>query len=494
MSPDLPDPLRVLFLASEADPFFKVGGLGDYAGSLPGALKTVSRQQGQTLDIRVGLPLHHDIHTDNSELLKLPSLRVAKRVGFSKGSAFLLKHAEIPHYFIRRASASLKGTTVYSTSPIQDAQKFVFFSLASLELAHRLAWQPHIIHANDWHTAVAVYQCARLRHNQPFFKAARTLLVIHNLPFMGAGSEDVLTEFGIPPVDETILPEWSRHFPLVLGLAAADRIAAVSPSYARELRQSKYSNGLKDFFIQRAPRTSGILNGIDTQVWNPAGDAHLARPFSAEQIESRAENKRAILHQVAFSQAESHPLLVLISRLDIQKGIDLLLSLIPRILDQSWNLIVLGTGNAQYEQAFSQLQSEHPQRLRFFGEFNTSLAHQLYAAGDILLMPSRYEPCGLSQMIAMRYGCLPVACAVGGLRDTIRAESDAHRTGYLFKPAALTAFEAAVRQALQDYRDPLRWRQFQLNAMRRDYSWRKSALQYLRLYREIMEPTQQESG
>jgi len=488
MTADQAVPLKVLFLASEAEPYYKVGGLGDYAGSLPAALAATAHKNGQPLDIRVGLPFHHSINVDQSNFKKVTDLKVPKQKGSAKGSVFAQTHNGIPHYFIRRAGRAGGFSNVYSASPLQDARKYIFFSLASLELTRQLDWQPDIIHANDWHTAVAVYQLQHTLCQQPFFSHTRSLLVIHNLPFMGAGSGEVLDEFDIPSLPHTDnLPAWSLHFPLILGMQTADHITAVSPSYAEELKEEEFGNGLKDFFRQNEYRTSGILNGIDTQKWNPSSDTFLAANFAADSLEKRRANKSAVLEMAGFNPQDERPLLVAVTRLDIQKGTDLLMAAIPQLTDLDWNMIVLGTGDPDYEKTLLALQKRYPQRLRVFLEFNAALSHELYAGGDIFLMPSRYEPCGLSQMIAMRYGCIPLARAVGGLRDTIDDTSSQTRTGFLFEEASTEALSATLRKALGVFNDQETWRGMQLRAMSQDFSWENSAVQYLQLYRDLLQ-------
>jgi starch synthase len=487
MTADRAVPLKVLFLASEAEPYYKVGGLGDYAGSLPAALAATANQNGQPLDIRVGLPFHHSINVDQSNFIKVTDLKVPKKQGSAKGSVFMHTHNGIPHYFIRRAGRAGGFSSVYSASPLKDARKYIFFSLASLELARQLDWQPDIIHANDWHTAVAVYQLQHTLRQQPFFSHTRSLLVIHNLPFMGAGSGEVLDEFGIPSLPHIDhLPSWSLHFPLILGMETADHITAVSPSYAEELKEEEFGNGLKDFFRQNEYRTSGILNGIDTQRWDPSNDALLADNFTSGSLEKRQANKSAVLKMAGLDPQDKRPLLVAVTRLDIQKGTDLLMAAIPQLTDLDWNMIVLGTGDPDYEKTLLALQDRYPQRLRVFLEFNAALSHELYAGGDIFLMPSRYEPCGLSQMIAMRYGCIPLARAVGGLRDTIDDASNKTRTGFLFEEASTEALSATLRKALAVYKDKETWHAIQLRAMAQDFSWENSAVQYLQLYRSLL--------
>ena len=481
--------LKVLFLASEADPFYKVGGLGDYAGSLPEALRSVGEKRGLPIDIRVGLPFHKSIAVDSSGFRKVCDLKVPKQNGWAKGSAYLHTRNNIPYYFIRRAGKAGGFSSVYTNAPLQDARKYIFFSLASLELVKKIKWQPDIIHVNDWHTALAAYYLKHTLVKQPFYKSMRSLLVIHNLPFMGAGSEDALREFGLPPLQSEILPNWSKHFPLIMGLDSADEIASVSPSYMAELKEEEFGNGLKHYFIANKERTTGILNGIDTHVWNPAIDEWIPQTYDANALNLKVENKKQVLRTAGFDPDDPSPLLVAVTRLDIQKGTDLILSAIPQILDEKWKLIILGSGSADYEQSFANLQSRYPERIHVYLQFNPTLAHQLYAGGDIFLMPSRYEPCGLSQMIAMRYGCPPVARAVGGLRDTITTTPEANRAGYLFTAASAKAFSAGLRQALHDFQDKQKWHTIRQNSMRKDFSWEKSALQYLQVYSDLKNDT-----
>jgi starch synthase len=213
----------------------------------------------------------------------------------------------------------------------------------------------------------------------------------------------------------------------------------------------------------------------------------LAANFTAADLEKRQANKSTVLEIAGFDPQDKRPLLVAVTRLDIQKGTDLLMAAIPQLMDLDWNMVVLGTGDAEYEKTLLALQRHYPQRLRVFLEFNAALSHELYAGGDIFLMPSRYEPCGLSQMIAMRYGCVPLARAVGGLRDTIDDTSADTRTGFLFKEASTDALTAALRKALAVYKDEENWRSIQLRAMAQDFSWEKSAVQYLQLYRDLLQ-------
>ncbi|HUV15004.1 MAG TPA: glycogen/starch synthase [Pelolinea sp.] len=480
------NPLRVLFLTAEYEPFAKVGGLGDYSGSLPKAIGKLVTSRERPVDIRVAVPLHGLFDRKSQNLKKVANIAVPKPHSFSRGSAFEFHHQDVPIYLINRAGNASGYSAIYNPSQIHDARKYVFFSLACADLVKKINWSPDIIHANDWHTALAIYQFSNLRKVDPFYKRSHTLQVIHNMPYLGQGSETILNKFGISPVLTDIMPVWARNLPLPMGLISADKISTVSPSYSDELKEEEFSDGLAGFFIQNSSKTTGILNGIDTDIWNPETDHELVSNFSSESIAKRRINKKSVLREFGLDDGIDKPLLVLISRLTHQKGIDILLQGLPRILDQEWNAIFLGTGQVEYEAAFRTFETLNPDRFKIILQFNNSLAHRLYSAGDILLMPSLYEPCGLSQMIAMRYGCIPVARSVGGLKDSIISDSGPNKTGYLFSDADEVTFTECLRNALLDFTNRKNWESIQKRAMKQDFSWNTSAKKYIELYEEII--------
>lgn len=481
--------IKVLFLASEADPLIKVGGLGDVAGSLPPALQQITQVGGiqTSLDTRLVIPYQPAIRSKHTDFEFLFELSVPAQGKPIPAQVFQTRIQEVPVYLISGSPID-KGSPVYSSEAAIDGPKYVFFSLAALELARALNWQPDILHANDWHTALAIYALKHKYQNDPFFKHTRSVLTIHNLPFMGAGTEAAFDAFGLPPSRYPHMPRWARKFPLPLGLQSADRIVAVSPNYAREILSPESGFGLEKLLWIRHNAISGILNGIDYEYWDPANDIHIPHPYDLNSLENRAHNKVALLRALELDTDPRTPLLVIISRMDQQKGIDLALSGLAKNIQSRWQVIILGTGDPELENASRQLEKDFPERVRAIIRFDSQLARQLYTAGDILLMPSRYEPCGLAQMIAMRYGCVPLGRATGGLLDTIRDISEAGEegTGFLFKEATSQAFSAALERALEVYADLERWQQLQIKGMRQDFSWEKSASQYAKLYLELI--------
>lgn len=481
--------IRVLFLASEADPLIKIGGLGDVAGSLPPALQQITQVAGiQTnLDIRLVIPYQPAIRSKHTGFEFLCDFAVPAKEKSIPAQVFQTKINNVPVYLVSGPPVD-NGSLVYSSDAAIDGPKYVFFSMAAIELARSINWQPDILHANDWHTALAIYALKHKYKNDPFFKHTRSVLTIHNLPFMGAGTEPAFDAFNLPPSRYPHVPWWAHKLPLPLGLQSADRIVAVSPNYAREILSPESGFGLEKLLRIRQKAISGILNGIDYEYWDPARDTYIPRPYDLNSLENRAYNKAALIKSLDLTADLRTPLLVIISRMDQQKGVDLALAGLAENSQSKWQAIILGTGDRELENASQQLEKDFPDRVRAITRFDAQLARQLYAAGDILLMPSRYEPCGLAQMIAMRYGCVPLGRATGGLQDTIRNISEAGKegTGFLFEEATPQAFSATLQKALNVYNDPERWAQIQKQGMLQDFSWEKSASQYARLYLELI--------
>jgi starch synthase len=483
-----PKTLRVLFVAAEADPIIKVGGLGDVTGSLPRALRALepAKALGYQLDVRLAIPFHTAITTRITELEQVATFEVPRPSGPVTAQAFLTHVGELPVYLIGGDPIPAEAP-VYSLDTRKDGEKFTFFSLAALELPRALGWAPDILHANDWHTAISVYMLARRRETDPFLARTRSILTVHNLPFMGAGTEQALSDFGIPPLDDDRLPPWGSYQPLPMGLATADHITTVSPTYAREILTTEFGCDLQDFLQMRAASISGILNGLDEQLWDPATDTALAENFDRKTLQRRGANKQTLLREFVLPRIEDMPLLVMITRLDRQKGVDLAIEGLRQVAGLPWQAILLGTGEPALEASCRQLEAEFPYRARAVIRFDAHLARRMYAGADMLLMPSRYEPCGLAQMIAMRYGCLPVARATGGLRDTVLdTQIPENSTGFLFESATPAALAAALRRAIAAYADRENWQSRQRFGMQQNFSWQRSAQAYTTLYHKLL--------
>jgi len=482
--------INVLFLAAEAEPFIKVGGLGDVAGALPPAIHHISNHlpKSDRVDIRMVLPYHFAIKQKEFKPELLGEFEIKSLDGLIPCQVYLYDKSGIPVYLLDGDPIDEKSP-VYSPDPIYDGYKFVFFSLAALGLADFLNWRVDVLQGNDWHTATAIYALRTLRPSSSNnLSHTKTLHTLHNLPYMGFGVQKALSDYGLPPSDNPSLPEWARHTPLPLGLLYADRIIAVSPHYAEEILTPELGCGLEKFLQTRRAVISGILNGLDTKEWDPETDAHIERNFSKETLSQRCDNKAQLQESFGLLQNKDIPLLTLISRMDPQKGIDIALKGLKYLEDIPWQAIILGTGDPTIEKMARDLESAYPDRVRSVIAFDNKLAHQLYAGADIFMMPSRYEPCGLSQMIAMRYGCIPIARATGGLVNTIKHFSRRVNdgTGFLFTKPYPSIFAKTLKRAIGYFQQPKLWKQIQHNGMIIDFSWEKSARKYIEVYQDLI--------
>ena len=472
----MPKTINVLFLAAEADPFVKVGGLGDVAGSLPRALRALSNDDVR-LDVRLVLPYHPVVKADN--LKPLGMFSIPRGDSEVEVEAFEGVLNGMPVYFINGDSIRTNGS-VYSLDSKLDAEKYTFFSLAALALPGQINWLPDVVHANDWHTALSVYGSLTKRWEEGARNMAG-VVTLHNLPFMGPDIRAILESYGIK-LAQTDLPEWARVMPLPLGLWASDAIVAVSPSYANEILTPEYGCGLDEFLLLRRETISGVLNGIDVASFNPADDSALGVNFDVDSLEKRAANKDFLQERLGFRREPQIPLLAMVSRMDVQKGVDLAFTALKSMKKVNFQAVILGTGDPKLEEAARSLHDLFPDKIKVELRYDAGLARQIYAGSDMLLMPSRYEPCGLSQMIAMRYGCVPVVRAVGGLNDTVKHGE----TGFVFDKAHHMSLMGAVRAGIKIYADRERWQQIQRAGMAQDFSWENSARKYLELYQALV--------
>ena len=480
----MPKTIKVLFLAAEADPFVKVGGLGDVAGSLPRALRTLpSDLTGDTnVDVRLVLPFHAVIRSKTGSLRPVPPFALRRDREEVLVEAFETTLDGMPVNFVGGGPIDSSGS-VYSSNPEIDGEKYTFFSLATLELIKQLDWHPDVVHANDWHTALTAYGLLVQQWQEGQSRPA-SVITIHNLPFLGPDIHKLLDLYDIP-LAQTDLPGWARLKPLPLGIWSADSIVAVSPTYADEMLSPEYGAGLEDFLKTRRENLTGILNGLDVISFNPATDQDIAAQFTIDSLDERKANKFVLSRRVGLSFDKDTPLFGVVSRLEPQKGIDLVMDGLRKLVDMPWQAVILGTGDPKLEESARKLAVDFPERVHFEAKYDAKLARLIYAGTDIFLMPSRYEPCGLSQMIAMRYGCVPVVRAVGGLHDTV---TDGE-TGFVFIKPKVKDFIAAIERALNTYQNGEVWRAMQVKGMSQDFSWTNSALKYLELYRKLISHT-----
>jgi starch synthase len=472
--------MKVLYLASEATPLVKVGGLADVAGELPRALMSLG------IDVRLALPFYPSLKETGFEVERIGEASVKHSQGRREAEIYSTQIRDIPVFLID-GDPIRQSENIYDDPEI-DVDKFTFFSLAAITLCRVIGWQPEIVHANDWHAASSVAWLKAHRNGDGFWSGVASVFTVHNLPYMGSDAKRVLAEYDVKITDLDHLPSWSRTLPLPIGLATADWLSTVSPSYAKEIQTPEFGNGMEKLLQSRRERLVGILNGIDPQVWNPTQDTALTSSFSIDNIEPRMKNKHALQSELGFKTEADIPILAMVTRLDQQKGIDLMLDALVDMMDDRWQFVLLGTGDPALEEWAEQFSSIHPDRIRFVKRFDPRLARRIYGGSDLMIIPSRYEPCGLAQMIAMRYGCIPVVRATGGLKDTVEDyEPDGEGTGFTFGPTEPKALREAIQRGLNLYADQVAWEALQRRAMMKNFSWQRSAEDYYDLYKRALE-------
>lgn len=474
--------IKVLFLAAEAEPFIKVGGLADVAGSLPNALRRLSHDalNGTVIDIRLVLPFHRLIKVEKEKLKHAADFLIHCGDVSVKATLLEMDVNGLPVYFIDGEPIS-SAPSVYSNDPVPDREKYAFFSLACLEMLRYLDWKPDILHANDWHTALSLF-ALRSRSGNPFFANIRTVLTVHNLPFMGGDGSDVLSSFGLIPPKDDSLPDWALTQPLPLGLWAADAIIPVSPAYAEEIMTPEFGCGLESYLHKRAKNITGILNGLDIDSYNPATDSALDNQFDSLNPERRSKNKEFLQKILGLPIEPKTPLIGMVGRVDQQKGVDIAINALMNLQDPPWQFVLLGSGDPVIETSLQYLQATFPKRVHIALRYDAELGRGIYGGVDIFLMPSRYEPCGLAQMIAMRYGAVPVVRATGGLKDTIYEGIN----GFLFRDASPESLFTVLSRVLTTYTEKDKWQDIQRSGMTADFSWERSAHSYAKIYLSLV--------
>jgi starch synthase len=470
--------MKVLFLAAEATPFAKVGGLADVAGELPGAMAKLG------VDIRLCLPMHQTIDRTAFQLEQVAQVQVPYQDDFQEATLFETEVRGVKTWLID-GDPVREVPGVYGEMAL-DADKFTFVNLAALAFCEQMKWIPDILHANDWHAAAAVMMLKEEKGTQSKWSKTRSLYTLHNLPYMGVGAEEALDAYGLNPKPSDLLPDWAVHVPLAQGVLQADWVSTVSPTYAKEIQTAAFGAGLESLLESRSGTLSGILNGIDPAVWDPAQDPALEFSFDDENLLERGKDKAALQSELDLPLEPGAPIMGVISRIDTQKGMDLIWPALEELGADYWQLVLLGTGDPKIEAVASAFEASHPERVRIILRFDANLARRIYAGTDMLLIPSRYEPCGLAQLIAMRYGCIPIVRATGGLVDTvIDVEQEKEGTGFVFGDASPEALRGALERAFKLFEDQDKWSKVQRTAMQQDFSWTQSAHEYQKLYQQI---------
>ena len=475
---------KVLFVTSEAHPVVKTGGLADVSGSLPAAIKALKQ------DIRIIMPAYRQAlrAVEKLQLVSVdiegvpPTVRILE--GRFPGTTIKLWLVDSPAHFDREGSPYLNEL---GDDWDDNAERFATFANAVVAVATNQAglnWQADVVHCNDWQTGLV----PALLSQHP--KRPATVFTIHNMAYHGYFPTEKFQALGLPQSLWGIhgLEFYGGLSFIKGGLSYSDIINTVSPTYAQEILSPTYGYGLEGLLAHRHDRLVGILNGVNYKEWNPADDPHLKHHFNHNDLEGKAQNKRNLQGQFGLPKKSDIPLLGLVGRLVEQKGIDLVLDIIPQLIEQDAQLVVLGSGHKRFEQALSQVASDHPRHIAVHIGYNEALAHQIEAGADIFLMPSRYEPCGLNQIYSLRYGTVPIVRKTGGLADTVVDASDEHleagdATGLHFEHANREGLWWATQRALTLYREqPKLWQKMVKRGMKQDFSWKQSAKHYLELY------------
>ena len=471
--------MKVLYATSEAKPFAASGGLADVAGSLPKALRV------RLVGCRVVLPLYESVPQELRETMSfLTSFSVPVAWRRQYCGVFEAKHNGVIYYLLDN-QYYFKRAGLYGH--YDDAERFAFFARAVIEMIRYIDFKPDIIHANDWQSALIPVYYSLFYAGQEGYEDIKTVFTIHNIQYQGKYGMEILEDvFGIPQSARPIVEQDGCVNLMKGAIETADRVTTVSPTYAGEILDPWYSHGLDPILRLREWKLSGILNGIDTDEYNPETDPQIYRHFSAEDPSGKAENKRALQERLDLPQTAELPLIGMVSRLVTHKGLDLVKYVIDELLGDSLQMVILGSGDWVYENFFREVQGRFPDKFRYCAGFVPELAQKIYAASDIFLMPSKSEPCGLSQMVACRYGAVPVVRETGGLKDSIQDCGDGFGNGFTFKTYNANDMLYAVRRALGAYANKNDWPILVERALRSDFSWGRSANEYMKLYRELL--------
>jgi len=475
------EPLKILFLSAEAVPFAKVGGLADVAGALPKAIRALGH------DIRLMIPRYSTIRSDQFHMQKVGD-PFPIPLGPGEEHVHLVEttlDGGVPVYLIWNEQYFSSRDHVYGFE--DDAQRFTVFGRASLAALKLLDWQPDVIHANDWHTGIVPTWLGTEGQRDSFYRDIATLFTIHNLTYQGIAGRLILTFAQMDYLKHLDVEQPGTVNWMAQGIAHADLINTVSKQYAKEILTTEIGMGLDSLLSERKDRLFGVVNGIDYEYWNPATDPHISHHYGVETLDRRAVNKAALQQQARLPVQPNVPLIGMVSRLDPVKGMDLMEPVLKWLLEnEEAQFVVLGTGNPEYHEMFERIQTRFPDRMHAFLKFDAALAQRIYAGADMFLMPSAVEPCGLGQMIAMRYGCVPIVRATGGLADTVSNYTTRNRTGtgFTFTKYTPKACIGALRRALKTYRKKKVWRKLQQRGMESDFSWSASAQEYVKLYQK----------
>lgn len=475
--------MNILIVASEAHPFIKTGGLGDVIGALPVALNDLGA------DVRVVIPNYRDIKKEIKENLKYID-NFTVNVGWRNQYCGILEyeHEGVKFYLLDNEYYFNRGG-LYGY--YDDGEKFAFFDRAVLEFVKHIDWVPDILHCNDWQTGMVPVLLKLEYSKEEKFKNMKTMFSIHNLFFKGMFDPKVLPElfgYDYESFNNGSLEHYGAVSFLKGGINYADKVTTVSKSYAEEIKTPEYGEQLEGLLRYRSFALEGIVNGIDYKEYNPEEDKYIYSTYSVNDLENKKINKEELQKELGLTVNKDVPMIGLVSRLTHQKGCDLIINILEELLKEDIQVVVLGTGDYMYEESFKSFQGRHPNKISANIKFSNELAHKIYAASDMFLMPSLFEPCGLGQLIALRYGSVPIVRETGGLKDTVTPynEYDETGNGFGFKNYRFEELFNITKYALKIYGNKDKWNNIVRQAMSADNSWEKSAKEYIEIYNQLI--------
>ena len=472
--------MKILFVAAEAAPFVKVGGLGDVIGSLPKAL------QDENVEARVVLPLYSTIDREKYDLKYKQHIFINLVWRTVYCGIFETQVNGVTYYFIDNEQY-FNRESVYGQQ--DDGERFAFFSKAALEILPHIDYKPDVVNANDWHAALSIIYLDDLKaRGESFYQNIKSVISIHNIEFQGKFNPyEMGNLFGLDNkyFDALI---YKGDLNLLKGaIQLADRINTVSETYAHEILDPYFSYGLDDILRVEQGKLHGIINGLDTDKFNSKTDKQIYKNFDVKTLKNKVQNKLKLQEELALEVNENIPMIGMVTRLTHQKGIDLVLHVADEILKTGAQLVILGTGDRHYEDALRSLEYRRHDKVRSLIMFSSEVSSKVYSSCDMFLMPSKTEPCGLSQLISMRYATIPIVHRVGGLRDTVEPFDGKTGTGFTFESFdAYDMLDAVYRATYCYYQERHIWNKIMKNAIQQDVSWKKSALQYINMYNEIV--------
>jgi starch synthase len=480
--------MKICFVSSESDPFVKTGGLADVSGSLPIALENLG------CDLKLFLPYYDLIDSDSYFIKPVAGLNnIEVKMGDKTASFNLytckLQNTSIDVYFVD-SPEYFHRKKVYTNDSDED-ERFILFQNAVLTSLQLLNWVPDVIHCNDWQTGLIPAYIKKNYNAKGFFSKTVSVFSIHNIAYQGLFDKSSFSKTNFPDEDFQPLGPFELYDKFCFikaGINFAEIITTVSPTYAKEIQTPEFGCGLEGVLVNRKDDLYGIINGINNKIWNPALDKLIPQNYSLSTFTDKMKNKKEFLKKTKLKFSENTPLLGIVSRFAWQKGFELFEPILEKLLSNNLQIVVLGEGEKKYEDYFANISAKHPDKIKAFVEYNNQIAHQITAASDIFLMPSKYEPCGLNQMYSLQYGTVPVVRKTGGLADTVKDIDEYPETGngFTFTDFNPEQLYNAIEKALTFFKNKNYWMKIVESGMKEDFSWNNSANKYLDIFKKAI--------